>query len=426
MTPLASLLLLLSAPPAQAQELLYFALVDRFADGQPDPAGTTDRADPQAWHGGDLAGIQAHLDHLSALGVTRLWLSPVFHSRQDKFHGHGAFHGYWVQDLDRIEARLGGRRALRRLARAAQQADLGLVLDMVYNHVSFDSPLLEQRPAWFHTAESISDWNDPVQLVTGQVHGLPDLAQEREPVYRYLRDRSLRWARVADASGFRVDAVRHLPLDFLHRLSADLKARLGDDFWLLGEDFQGDPVALSQSFRDGGFDAMFDFPLRYAMIDVFCHDQPVGRLGSILSLDRLYDDPGGLVTFLDNHDLPRVASECGEDPRRVEAALLFQFAQRGIPAITYGTEWMLTGAGEPENRADIPWEKPPVLADTIRQLQAPAAITPPRVARAAATPAACVAEKAAEAAVKVAPDLVEVGRAIRRRPTTASRGPRAI
>lgn len=366
---LSLLLPLAQASPPPAGGLLYFVLVDRFADAVPDAADRVDRADLQAWHGGDLPGVEARLDHLAELGVTTVWLSPVFHSRQTKFDGHGAFHGYWVEDMDGVEDRFGGDDALRSLTEAAEARGISLVLDMVYNHVSFDSPMLESNPDWFHPPHTIEDWNDPVELVTHQVHGLPDLAQENDAVYHYLLGRSLFWARQTHAAGFRIDAVRHIPQDFLHRISADLKSDQGADFWLLGEDFQGDPVSLSESFRSGGFDAMFDFPLRYAMIDVFCRDQHPGRLGSVLSMDRLYDNPAGLVTFLDNHDLPRIASECGGEQARVASALLFMFSVRGTPSITYGTEWMLEGPNEPENRADIPWDSAPVLADTIRTLQ---------------------------------------------------------
>lgn len=381
--------MLAAAPPPEGG-LIYFALVDRFADGLPDAEAATDRDDPHAWHGGDLPGVEARLAHLASLGVSTVWLSPVFRSRQDTFHGHGAFHGYWVEDMDHVEPRFGGDAALASLAGAAAQHDISLVLDMVYNHVSFDSPMLEAHPDWFHPPRTIEDWDDPFELVNHQVHGLPDLAQEDDAVYHYLLGRSLYWARTADAAGFRIDAVRHIPQDFLHQLSADLKADRGDDFWLLGEDFQGDPVALSESFRSGGFDAMFDFPLRYAMVDVFCKDTHPGRLAAVLSMDRLYDDPHGLVTFLDNHDLPRIASECGGEQRRVEAALLFMFAMRGTPSISWGTEWMVEGPGEPDNRADTPWSEPPVLADTIRQLQQLRVAHPALSSRAARTRVAAV------------------------------------
>ena len=358
----------LAGPPES--ELVYFVLVDRFDNGDSRNDDTIDLTDPHAFHGGDLAGITRRLPYLAELGVDTLWLSPVFSMRTEKFHGHGAFHGYWVNDLDTIAPRFGGNDAMIALAEAAEAAGMRLVLDMVYNHTAFDAPRVSSHPDWFHTDGTIEDWNDPTQLQRGQIHGLPDLAQERDAVYHYLLGRSLYWAQTLSVDGFRIDAVRHMPDTFFHALSADLKAHLGEDFWLLGEDFQGDAKALSQTFRSGGFDAMFDFPLRYALVDVMCHDIHPGRLAATLSLDRLYDDANGLVTFLDNHDLPRITSECGGDQGAVEAAMLVQFALRGTPAITYGTEWLLDGPGEPDNRADMPWAERGPAADTIATLAA--------------------------------------------------------
>lgn len=366
-----SLLSLLAAPVhAEETDLVYFVLVDRFDNGDPGNDDTIDRADPHAFHGGDLAGITRRLPYLYGLGVRTLWISPVFTMRTEPFHGHGAFHGYWVEDLGSVEPRFGGEDDLIALSEAAEAAGIRLVLDMVYNHTSFDAPLLTQQPDWFHSDGSIEDWDDPMQLIRGQVHGLPDLAQERPEVYDFLLEHSLHWGRTLSADGFRIDAVRHMPNDFFHALSADLKAQLGEDFWLLGEDFQGDAQQLSQTFRDGRFDAMFDFPLRYAMVDVICHGAHPGRLAATLSQDSLYDDPAGLVTFLDNHDLPRIASECSGERWRVETALLTLFALRGTPSITYGTEWLLDGPGEPENRADMPWQARGPLADTLTALAA--------------------------------------------------------
>jgi glycosidase len=356
--------------------IVYFVLVDRFDNGDPDNDDTIDVTDPQAFHGGDLAGVTRRLPYLHDLGVRTIWLSPVFTMRTEKFHGHGAFHGYWVEDLGSIEPRFGGEAALVALAEAAEALGIRLILDMVYNHTAFDAPLVTSHPDWFHDDGGIEDWNDPVQLVRGRVHGLPDLAQERPEVYDYLLQQSLRWGRTLSADGFRIDAVRHMSDDFFHALSADLKAELGADFWLLGEDFEGDARQLSQTFRAGGFDAMFDFPLRYALVDVVCHGAHPGRLASTLALDDLYDNPAGLVTFLDNHDLPRIASECGGDRGRVGVALLTLFALRGTPAITYGTEWLLEGPGEPENRADMPWEGRGPLADTLADLAALRAANP--------------------------------------------------
>ncbi|HEX4628732.1 MAG TPA: alpha-amylase family glycosyl hydrolase, partial [Gemmatimonadales bacterium] len=326
--------------------------------------------DPQAFHGGDLQGVLDHLDELQKLGVRTVWLSPVFPLRHEKFHGYGAFHGYWVEDFGRIEPRFGTEAKLGELSDALHARGMRLILDVVLNHVAMDAPLLKEHPDWFHREGPLTDWNDPVQLTRRDVKGLPDLAQENEEVYRYLLDTSLGWIDRVHPDGFRLDAVKHVPLSFWARYDDALHARAGRDFELLGEELEGDPSKVARVQRDGHFDAMFDFPLHFALVDVFCKDQPPERLGAVLSNDRLYDDPASLVTLVDNHDLARISSACGGEPRRVEQALAFQLSARGTPALTYGTEAGLAGASEPENRADMRFETDGALRETISHLLA--------------------------------------------------------
>ena len=340
-----------AAPPPD--DAIYFVLVDRFANGDPANDGTVDPTDPQAFHGGDIAGVIAHLDEIQALGVRTVWLSPVFSMRTDKFFEWGAFHGYWVEDFTAVEPRFGDTAALRQLSDELHARGMRLLLDVVLNHVAMDGALLASHPDWFHAQCDITDWDDPRQLTDCRVHGLPDLAQEHEPVYRHLLDTSLHWIEAVRPDGFRIDAVRHMPLEFLARYSADIRGQVGGGFLLLGEDFQGDALSLSHTFAEGGFGALFDFPLHYAMLDVYCNDQPPGRIAAALSADEHYDQPQRLVTFLDNHDRPRLMSACGGDLERARQALTFQLTTRGIPSVTYGTEAGLEGAEEPHNRGDM-------------------------------------------------------------------------
>lgn len=333
--------------------MIYFLLVDRFANGDPSNDGAVDRADPQAFHGGDLQGVIDRLDHIRGLGADTVWLGPVFAMRTEPFYGHGAFHGYWVEDIAQVEPRFGDEATLRRLADELHRRDMKLLLDVVWNHVAPEGELTRTHPEWFHEARSVQDWSDPVEATTGQVHGLPDLAQEREPVYRHLADVSLGWIDRVGPDGFRVDAVRHMPLSFLSRIAADIHAKAGPDFTLLGEVFDGAPPVVAAAARDGGMNALFDFPLHFAMVDVFCKGEPPGALGAILSQDDAYPAGTELVTFLDNHDRPRILSACDGDVSRVSRALDFQFSVRGTPSLTWGTEAGLAGAGEPENRADM-------------------------------------------------------------------------
>ncbi len=357
--------------PARA-ELITMVLVDRFDNGDPgndraSPGPAPDPGDPQGWHGGDLRGVINNLDLLAATGTTLLWISPVFRTRTEPIGVWGAYHGYWQWDPFTVEPRFGSEEELAELAREANERGMGLLLDLVTNHVGYEAPLLQQQPEWFHDEPSIQDWSDRAQLERGQVHGLPDLAQERPEVRAWLHEVARTWQERLPLSGYRVDAVRHVPNDFFAELGEAVLDR--GAAWFLGEDFTGDPVELSQSQRSGGFTHVFDFPLHYAMTEVFCDDASPARLGAVLSLDRLYERPDGLVTFLDNHDLPRILSRCHGDEARVRRALAFMFAVRGVPSLTYGTEAGLQGEEEPHNRASMVFGPAP-LREEIAALAA--------------------------------------------------------
>lgn len=367
-----------AVPPApaavaepDAAELIYFVLVDRYANGDPandqaSPGPAADPADPQAWHGGDLAGVRQHLDELRGLGVTTLWLSPVFRTRTEPIGGWGAFHGYWQWDPMQVEPRFGDAQDLQALAQGLRDRGMGLMLDLVTNHVGYDAPLLATHPDWFHQQGTIEDWGDRRQLEDGQVHGLPDLDQDQPEVAAWLHEAARHWQETLDLRGYRVDAVRHVPNEFLAGLGQAVRARRADAWWL-GEDFTGDVAELAQSQRTGGFTHVFDFPLYYAMTDVFCDDAAPSRLASVLWQDRLYDRPEGLVTFLDNHDLPRIRTRCHDDAGRLGRALIFQMLSRGVPALTYGTEAGLQGGEEPHNRGDMVFGRT-LLGDYIARL----------------------------------------------------------
>ncbi|MFP2905694.1 alpha-amylase family glycosyl hydrolase [Pyxidicoccus sp. 3LFB2] len=334
-------------------DAIYFVMVDRFANGDRSNDGKVDLKDAQAFHGGDLQGVISRLDGLQALGVRTVWLSPVFQMRTEKFYGYGAFHGYWVDDFGRVEPRFGDEALLARLSEELRRRDMRLVLDVVLNHVGPETRLVREKPRWFHGLGPIDNWSDTRELTMRDVHGLPDLAVEQEEVYQHLLGHSRRWVDAVKPSGYRLDAVKHMPLEFWARYNDDLRAHAGKDFLLLGEMLDGDPVLLASTMTEGRFGTMFDFPLAFALVDVFCRDRSPGHLGAILFNDRLYPAPDSLVTLVDNHDLPRVMSECGGDVERVKRALAVQLTARGVPSLTYGTEEGLSGKKEPENRGDM-------------------------------------------------------------------------
>lgn len=346
-------------------DAIYFVLVDRFSDGDSSNNSSIDINNPQGWHGGDIQGVLNNLDHIQGMGFTTVWLSPVFDSREEPFGKWGAYHGYWVDSMDSVEPRFGTTQTLQALSSELHKRDMRLVVDVVYNHTSFDSPLLTTEPDWYHEARPIENWHDPIEAQTHQVHGLPDLDQSNPEVQEYLIGNSKRWIQTAQIDGLRIDAVRHINPTFFPTLHTALSEYFGTPVSTIGEIFDGNRKTVVESWRAGGFQSVFDFPLYYAMIDSGCRGQHAGRIAANLAYAQWTDIPGTWVTFLDNHDLPRLASECG--PERVPLMLAVQMTSRGRPMMTYGTESGLSGTEEPANRADMDFQTTPYL-DTVLEL----------------------------------------------------------
>lgn len=363
--------------PFAADDAVYFIMVDRFANGDPSNDGeNVDTSDPQAFHGGDIQGIIQNLEHLEKLGVKTLWLSPIFEMRDTKFHGHGAFHGYWIEDFGRVEPRFGTAEDLDRLVAELEKRDMRLLLDVVLNHVGPETSLLQEKPRWFRGKGGITDWSDTTQIETYDVHGLPDLDQDNEEVYAHLYGHSSDWIKKLQPSGFRLDAVKHISASFWQRYNSDIYELAGRDFVMLGEQLDGNPAVVAKTVHEGHFNAVFDFPLHFAMVDVFCKDASPARLGAILSADRLYPERikngrrSGLVTLLDNHDLSRILSACGGETESVLDAMEFMMTARGTPSFTWGTEIGMKGAKEPANRKSMTFGKTHEMGTGMREMLA--------------------------------------------------------
>lgn len=190
---------------------------------------------------------------------------------------------------------------------------------------------------------------------------------------------------VAKPDGFRLDAVKHVPLEFWAKFNASF------DLMRLGELLDGDPGTVARVWREGHFTSMFDFPLAFAIADVFCRGASPAKLGAVLTNDRRYPDPSSLVTLIDNHDLPRLISQCGGDVEKTKQALTFWLAMRGIPSLTWGTEVGLEGFAEPENRGSMRFVEHPLRQHIARAMALRA--KSPAIREGAAVPIFCSAEK---------------------------------
>ena len=343
-----------ASPKAEA---IYFILIDRFFNARSDNDFDIDLKDPAGWHGGDIEGVRQKLPYLQKLGITKIWLSPVFTAASQKFFGNAAFHGYWTYDLNSIDKHFGPESDLQKLAVEAKKYNIELVLDLVVNHVGYGSKWIQERPAWFHPSKTIEDWNDLKQLTEREVHGLPDLNQDNPEVYQYIMNASQKWLNLPNIAGYRLDAVKHVGLDFWTKFNTALLSQ-HPNMMLLGEYFDGDPKKVDEIQKKGRFTHLFDFPLAFALRDVYCENRSLAALASVVVNDRQYENPNHMVTFIDNHDMPRFISLCKNNTNDMALALKVLLAWRGVPNLYYGTEYPLAGEKEPENRADMNFNSP--------------------------------------------------------------------
>ncbi|MBX7056661.1 MAG: hypothetical protein K1X75_01255 [Leptospirales bacterium] len=362
-------------------DVIYFLLTDRFFNGDPDNNRDVDLANPQAYHGGDFAGIIQKIPYLKNLGVSTLWITPVYeniHLPESKSFG---YHGYWPLHFDRVDPHLyrptagrapGDKAYLKDLVDVLHRNDLKLMLDMVVNHTGYNHPALRNEPGtpmradWFN-AESLQSDEE------GRMWGLPDIDQDRAEVADYFVNDILDWIDRTDLDAIRMDTVKHVERTFWQLYKQYVRGKY-PEVSLLGEVLSGDVGLLSLYQKFFAFDSVFDFPLQFTLSDVFVRDMSPRLLArpnlhpfeppGALDRDSEYTNANRLVTLLDNHDLPQrffttCLDRCGGHEvsalRIMKLALCFQLTTRGIPQLYYGTEIAMQGRGDPDNRRDMPW-----------------------------------------------------------------------
>ncbi len=352
-------------------EVIYFVLLDRFANGNRQNDFNVQPSNPTGYHGGDLDGLISKLAYLDNLGVTTLWISPVVDNDDDQLAKTGlwGFHGYWAKDFEKVDEHLGDVAKVKELLNKAHARGMKVMLDIVANHGGYeykhrDNPAYK---SWFNQHGNIQNWEDQWWLENGSLYGLPDFNQQTPDARKYLIDVWAKWAGLG-FDGFRVDTVKHVPKDFWEDFNTQIAKRTKSDFLLLGEVLHGDVGYVADYQRRGKFHSLFDFPLYYTLNDVFAKGASMRKLGDRFAQDAAYPNPELLSPFIDNHDVPRFLSQAGGDLAKLKLALACVTTVRGIPSLYYGTEVGMTGHKEPENREDMAWGKNPDLTRYVQQL----------------------------------------------------------
>ncbi|MEG4488266.1 alpha-amylase family glycosyl hydrolase [Microcoleus sp. D2_18a_B4] len=391
------------------QETIYFIVVDRFYDGDPtnNEGPNPELYDPEGkdwgkYWGGDLQGVIDKLDYLKDMGVTAVWLTPLFEQVEALFVEQAAIHGYWTKDFKRLNPRFiatGDNPSINqtqeskdtvfdKLVHELHQRNMKLVLDIVCNHSNPDfsgkkgelyddgvkiADFNDDEDDWYHHYGEVKNWEDEWQVQNCELSGLATFNENNIAYRNYIKSAIKQWLdRGVDA--LRVDTVKHMPIWFWQEFNADILTHRPDVF-IFGEWIYSDPRNdRSVEFVNESGMTILDFGLCVAIREVLGKGAEAGfqLVQDVLNLDHRYYGATELITFIDNHDMPRFQS-LNPDPEMLLLAIGLIMTTRGIPCIYYGTEQYLhddtDGGNDPYNRPMMEkWDSDSPIYRAVRLL----------------------------------------------------------
>lgn len=398
-----------TTPDWLAGGILYQIFPDRFAfSGEPKEGVPSDRvmhtewAEQPEWRpdqngrvwnndffGGDLKGIEQKLDYLQSLGVTCIYLNPIFESHSN--------HRYDTADYSRIDPLLGDESDFASLAAAAKERGIRVMLDGVFSHTGADSVYFnrERRYAgagahnslvspysdWYHFRRWPNEYDSWWGFDT-----LPEVDELSPAFMQYINGEGgivSRWLG-AGASGWRLDVADELPDGFLDALRRRVKAT-DPDALVLGEVWEDASTKESYGHRrryllGRQLDSVMNYPFRDAILCFLLGGSGDGFIRDVWTVVENYPPQTLrlLMNHIGTHDTERALTLLGGEPscgrgrawqaqqrlgdedralalRRLRLATLLQFALPGVPCIYYGDEVGMEGYRDPFNRGTYPW-----------------------------------------------------------------------
>lgn len=313
----------------------YQIFPERFANGNAllNPEGTLDwdsSVTPKSddFFGGDLQGIIDHMDYLQDLGITGLYLCPIFESASN--------HKYNTTDYFEIDRHFGDN--------VVKNGEQSAYKDWFH---------IQQFPV---TTEKLVNKRDLPYHVFGFEDYMPKLNTANPEVKNYLLKVATYWIEEFNIDAWRLDVANEIDHQFWKDFRKAVLAK-NPDLYILGEVWH-----TSQPWLNGDeFHAVMNYPLSDSIKDYF--------LRGIKKTDQFIDEINGesmyykqqisevMFNLLDSHDTERILWTANEDVQLVKSALAFLFLQKGTPCIYYGTELALTGGPDPDCRRCMPWER---------------------------------------------------------------------
>ncbi|MDR2687820.1 MAG: glycoside hydrolase family 13 protein [Oscillospiraceae bacterium] len=327
----------------------------------PDERGKITRYD---FFGGDFAGIAGKLGYLKSLGVTCVYLNPIFLARSN--------HRYDTSDYFQVDPLLGDEEGFRSLCSAAHELGIRILLDGVFSHTGDDSAYFRQARASkdspYYEWYTFRHWPDDYACWWG-IDILPELREDHPAVLEFFTGEggvARHWLRMG-ADGWRIDVADELPDVFLDRLY-EASVNEKPEAYLLGEVWEDASRKWSHGGRrrfllGGQMHSVMNYPLADAILR-FAREAEAEQLAGVIESQLEHYPPcavAGLMNHIGTHDTPRALTRllAGGAPERARRKLMLcaalQYTLPGNPCVYYGDEAGLRGAEDPFNRACYPW-----------------------------------------------------------------------
>ena len=340
--------------------VFYQIFPERFANGDPtnDPVnaeqwGTPPK--PNNYFGGDLAGIMHKMAYLKDLGITALYLNPVFEAESN--------HKYNTKDYTKIDPAFGTNQLFDQFVLKCRANDIRIVLDGVFNHVGIShfafadvvvNGAKSPYASWFNI------YSYPVQGPKNPNyecwwgHGsLPKLMVQNPEVKKYLFDAIKPWT--DRVNGWRLDVPNEIPHEFWKEFRRTVRL-WNPNCYIVGELWED----ASPWLQGDEFDATMNYRFRDACLEYFAHDKiSTQQFDKHLETTRnLYNKNNNLAmqNLLSSHDTERFLTLCKGEVWRMKLAVLMQMTYIGAPMIYYGDEIGMEGGKDPDCRRCMVWD----------------------------------------------------------------------
>lgn len=349
--------------PWMRNAVFYEIFVERFFRGKKRKDDSYinmewgDKPTPKSFAGGDIPGITAKLDYLCDLGVNVLYLTPIFRSVSN--------HKYDISDYHVIDEQFGSNADFDRLVKEAHARGMRIVLDAVFNHCSELLPQFQdvkkkgsksQYFDWFMIRGDMPV-KDPLNYeVFAFCDYMPKFNTSNPQLQEFLINIATSWIRKYDIDGWRLDVSDEVSHDFWRMFRKEVK-EVKPDSVIIGENWHDANTFLHGDQYDGIMNYAFTKAcLDYYANGTFTAGQFAQKLSELL-MRNTWQVNHMMLNLLDSHDTDRFFTSVGKNPYRLLSAVAVMCMFVGAPCIYYGTEILMEGGYDPDNRRCFDWQQ---------------------------------------------------------------------